>query len=382
MFLNLTPFLVVIVLSFLLANIDILWIKVSARTKHVLTVGIVTILAVFAGGRWYNIPFGEGIFDYSVYEHLYKNALNTGNFMHEYLNHDDIHFRGMDIGYMFINSIFSNYVFDSPNLFFMLISGVNMYLLMKSFKLNGIENILLLVVFIYLNRLFFQYNYIMMRQSLAMAIVWCAIPLAVQRRFWPFFMVCITAATIHFTAIFFLLTYWLPKIRFSNLFILLVFPLLFILGITKATDTFILSLIEMALTSFSLGIDARLLAYIVSDIGGVNLLNFVEIAPFLFFALKYRSEICETPQGTLFFNMFIFYVLFLILTMNFMIFTRFSSYYIYSYFFIISATYRYIQNRGVKMMLGYFLVLYFTIYGIRFLVANFLIHGYNFFLFQ
>jgi hypothetical protein len=380
---NLIPFFILIGFCFFFTNVEILSIHISTYKKHVVLILVCSILIIFAGGRWYQVTYGSVVFDYSEYEYLYKNPLSIGNFMYEYKNHPDVHYRKMDIGYLFISSFFSNYITSIPNWFFMIISLVSIFLFVKGIKRNNMGNIVILILFVFLNRLYFQYNFIIMRQALAMAIVWFAIPLIVERKLIKFVLVCFIASLIHFTALFFIITYWLPRFKFSNKFLIFTIPIIFVLGITHITDNVVFMGVEKIITTV-VGADSGLItAYLLNDeLKGINLFNFIEILPFFVLAIHFRREMCATVNGKLFFNMLVFYTLFLILTMNFLVLTRLSSYFIYSYFFVLSFAYRHINSWRIKVLLGYFLCFYFTVYAIRFLSSNFLIYGYNFFLFQ
>lgn len=380
---NLLPFFCIIFVCYVLANVDVLAIKIPAPAQKALIFFACIMLIVFAGGRWYDVPYGEGVFDYASYDYMFKNPVPIRNFLHEYLNHEDVHFRTIEIGYMFLNSVFSNYVFNTSNWFFMILSVVNIALLIRGFKNNEITNAILLLIFVYLTRLYFQYNFIIMRQSLAMAIVWFAIPLIHQKRFGAFIFCCVLAASFHFTAFFFVFAYWLPRFKFSNAFILISITVSFVLGITRATDRVALLVIEKAVTFFMGSESGFFTTYILEhEVKRINLLNFIEIVPFLVLFIKNREDICQSESGRFFFNMFIFYILFLTLTMNFMALARVSSYFIYPYFYIISYTYKNYISRSFKAVLGYFMFVYFTIYAVRFLSFNFPIFGYNFFLFH
>ena len=379
---NILPFLLLIFFFFLCAFIDIGQIKIKNIPKK----GIVSILwiclALFAGCRWSSAKLIElGVFDYGAYKYVYEEALDISNFWNEYLISDN-YFKGMDLGYLFISSFFSKHIISSPNLFFLLISCVTVYLLYKGFVRNRIHTLLLFLLFIYLTRLYFQYNFIIMRQALAMAMVWYAIPWIIERKPGRFIAICFVAASIHFSAIFFLLAYLFPKINFTSKFILCTFSLLFLLVITGLTNSLIQIVMHSAVNL--LGLSSRLIFYLNSGAysRGINLLNFVEILPFLYLAMKYRHRLVGNIYGRFFFNMFIFYVLFLLITMNFSALTRISSYFIYSYFFILSATWKFIYLKTNKIIIGSVLAVYFLIYGIRFAFANFYEIPYNMFLFH
>ena len=357
------PMYLVMMIFIILAECDIFDVPLNRRSKHRLYSFLVFILIVFAGCRYYEWPSGVVIFDYGTYEYAYNHPVPLGDFINEYSSLQG-GMGSLDPGYVFISSFFSLYVFDSPNLFFLLVSIVSILLLVQGFRKNNIRSGLLLVLFVFLERVYFQYNFIMMRQGIAMAIAWWGLEYVVDRKFRKFLIVCILAGLFHFSGFLFIAAYWLPKLNFSAKFMIIVFPILFICGITGATKLIILNAAELSLSVVGL---ERLMFYLASEEWAktINPLNFIEIMPFLYIALKYKREIISTKQGKLFFNMLIFYITFLLIIMNFMGLIRLSSYYIYPYFFLLSFLYSRLHLRGNKIIIGQFLIIYFVIYGVR-----------------
>ena len=378
------PYIILLVVFFILANIDTHNIRFSKQSSYnMLYYMAIVIMVLFAGCRWFDVPlFQDGewiIFDYSAYEHVYNNPLSNGSDFFSDFFSSDRYIKSMDFGYVYLSSFFSNYVFSNANLFFLLISAVTITFFAKGLKRNNIQYGIFLILFIYLSRLYFQYNFIMMRQALAMAICWWAIPYIQERRFWKFLLFCCLGGLMHFSGFFFIIAYFFPKFKFSNTFLLITLPILFILSVTGMIDKSILFLVERM--GHFVNISDRVAIYLhgSSYSRGINPLNYLEIAPFLYFAVKYRKNICMTENGKFFFNMLIVYTLFMILTMNFMGLTRISSYYIYSYLYITSYVFKNTEIYTNRIMYGYALCIYFMIYGIRFLLINPTSRGYYLF---
>lgn len=371
MFSGIFPFILFLLYFWALSFFDSCPSTINSQTRKSILIYSWILLALFAGCRWSDADLNSlGIFDYGAYKHVYDNSLDISNFYIEYLLSDN-YVKSMDVGYVFLSSFFRNYTAISPNLFFLLINCLSIVLLYKGFKRNKISSIPFLIISIYACRLYFQYNFIMMRQALAMAIVWYSIPYIINRKIWKFILSCIVAALLHFSAIFFLSVIFFRKNIFpSSKSIICIFSILFLLGFLGITDSFI-NLIIQNFTNI-LGLNARFSFYMEADAykRGINLLNFVEILPFIYLALQYRNNLHQSKYGLLFFNMLIFYTVFLLLTMNFSALTRISSYFIYSYFFILSFCWKYIRARD-KVIFGSVLSSYFLIYGIRFALANF-----------
>lgn len=376
------PYLLLFFLFFVFANFDIWKLKLNNRSYKGAYWFLLTTLILFAGFRWFNVPLEQGerfiIFDYSAYEYAYNNPVPLDNFFAHFISSNN-YIRNMDIGYVWVSSFFSIYLIDNPNLFFLIISLFTIIVFAKGLKRNNINNAIFLILFIFLTRLYFQYNFIMMRQAIAMAISWWAIQYIVDRKLWKFFVCCMFAGVFHFTGFLFLIAYILPKLKFSNKFLLYTMFPLFILTIAGITDKILLSILETSLGLF--GIGSKMASYVSAGLNsrGINPLNYLEIAPFLYFAIKYRTQMHESKQGRFFFNMFIFYIYFMITTMHFMSLTRISSYYIYSFFFIISYAFDKIKIYNNRVIYGYAFSIYFMLYGIRFILSNFSSYGYHIF---
>ena len=218
-----------------------------------------------------------------------------------------------------------------------------------------------------------------MRQALTMAICWWAIPLIHKRRFWQFSLFCCLGGLFHFTGFLFIAVYFLPKINFSKNFLLIVIPVLFIISLSGLTDKLILILMEHG--GYFFGFEDKIANYISGNkySRNINPLNFLEIAPFLYFAIKYRKDMCRTENGSFFFNMLVLYVLFMILTMNFPALIRISSYYIYSFFYIINFLFKRTKIYSNRIIYGYAFSTYFLVYGIRLLSKMRIANEYNLF---
>lgn len=380
---NMLPYILLFFVFFLMAHFDVWDIKINRRSRNGMYLFALALMVMFAGFRWFDYPLNPEpgiwrIFDYSAYEYVYNNPLSLTNFVEDFMA-ADMHTKGMDIGYVYISSFFSNYIFADANIFFLLLSAVTVLIFAKGLSRNHIHYGIFIVLFIFLTRLYFQYNFIMMRQAIAMVIVWWAIPFAVERRFWKFFTFCVLGGVFHFTAVLFVIVYFLPRLRFSNKLLVYLLPTLLIMSVTGVTDIVLLFIMEKGLALVGMG--DKVAAYIGNEVysKGINPLNFLEIAPFLYFAIKYREPMCASKQGLFFFNLFILYVIFLLVTMNFMALTRISSYYLYSFLFIVSFAFERIKIYGNRVIYGYAFMLYFFVYGVRFISANFSHLGYHVF---
>lgn len=77
---------------------------------------------------------------------------------------------------------------------------------------------------------FFTWTYL--RQTMACAIVWFAIPYAVKRKPIPFILIVLLGASFHNSALLFLFTYFVSNIEFSRNTLIILFILSIIIGLT------------------------------------------------------------------------------------------------------------------------------------------------------
>lgn len=381
---NILPYFIFFAIMLLIASLDVWSIRLNQKSRFYVLGFSFAMLALIAGLRWFDVPLMtfDGtwqIFDYSAYEYTFDNPMSLDNFIDDF-KQASIYTQSMDPGYVYLSSIFSNYITNDANIFFLIMSIITVWLFISGLKRNHITYAIFLIIFIYFCRLYYQYNFIMMRQAIAMSIAWWAIPFVIQRRLRFFIFHCLLAGLFHFTGFLFVIVYWLPRFKFSNKFLAWTIPILLILGVSGLTSKLIMLILEQGLSMVGMG--DKVSAYLLNSTyaRGINPLNFVELAPFLYFGIRYREKICETPNGKFFFNLLILYTVFMLVTMNFMALTRISSYYIYSFLFIFNFVYGKIKLYGNKVLIGYAFCAYFFLYGMRFIEANFIALGYNTFI--
>ncbi len=375
---------VLFVLVFLLfALFDVFGVKIK-KTQHGLVLGLLLLgMVLFAGGRWStrSTPDSHRIFDYAAYKYVFDNPLSVVSFGDAYVSSDN-YIRSMDPGYVFLSTLFSK-IFPNVHVWFLLYSLTTILFFYGALRRGKMIRYIFVVLFIYIARLYFQYNFIMMRQALAMAILWWSISYVGARRFWKFLLCVIFASMQHFTASVFLIVYWLPRFRLSNRFIYGSLGITFAMMVLGFWDMIIQGGIQVLLSA--LGLDARLSGYIL-DIqegnAGMNVLNLLEIQPFFYFAMIYKKQMEESQEGHIFFNMFILYVFLLLIVIHFMPLARITSYFIIPYLYIAHTALSATDNRNNRILIWSIILGYFMIYAIRFIIANFTNNGYGFFMFN
>lgn len=385
---NVIPFILFVLFFFTLSFIDTFSIKLGRSQRDVLLILSLVILVVFAGCRWssYEVGYGVAIFDYSTYKNIYNSPLSIFNFLSEYAS-SDLEIKSQEIGYVFYSSLCHLFLGDNFNLFLLFTNLLLIVFFYKSLKRNEINTAFFYLFFFLASRLYLQYNFILLRQAIAMAIIWMwAFPLICKGEKIKFILVVFLAATFHFTAIIALLAFFM--VRDLNTKKIVAFIIIFgVLNITRITDYFILSIVDhgLSLMGASGGIGEKLSKYLLegdaeNGFRGLNMITFIEALPFLYIVKKYKNELSSTLAGKFYYNMFYIFLLLLVITMNFGFLTRMCQYFIFSYFFLISFYCK--ENRDFKRRrtLLFLFSNYLLIYSIRYIFIWFYHTDYSFFL--
>lgn len=226
------------------------------------------------------------IFDYGTYQNIYNSPLSIFNFLSEYAS-SDLEIQSQEIGYVFYSSLCHLLLGDNFNLYLLLTNFILIVLFYKSLKRNEINTALFYLFFFLASRLYLQYNFILLRQAIAMSIIWMwAFPLLLKGEKIKFILVVFVAATFHFTAIIALLSFFM--VRDLNTKRIVTFIIIFgILNVTRITDYFILTIVDhvLSLMGVSGGIGEKLSKYLLegdaeNGFRGLNMITFIEALPF------------------------------------------------------------------------------------------------------
>lgn len=382
---NVLPFFLFSLFFYLTSLLDSLPIKLPSYQNKVVLYCSLGILVVFAGCRWssWRVGYEAGIFDYDTYKVVFETPLSIIRFGNNYMN-ADVTIRQMEIGYVLYSAFMHTILGDNYNLYLLITNFFLIVLLFRGFKVNNILCGLWFIIFFYVARLYLQYNFIIMRQAIAMMLVWFAFHYILCGKKKYYFLCVFLAFTFHFSAIICFLIPLLLKIRIreKNFFLLVLF--LFVLNITKFSNSIILGGLEYILSFFDADGAGRLVKYVLmneEEGQGLNLLTFIEAIPFLYIAHCYKCDLLATKEGRFYYNMLFVFIFLLVLTMNFSFLTRMCQYLMYSYIYILSFYYAHstIKNRCVLFSV---LGLYLLVYVFRYNMIWFYTTPYSCFLFH
>ena len=114
----------------------------------------------------------------------------------------------VEIGYKYLNTIFSNIGFQY-NFFLLFINSIIMINIARFIKLNSYY--LILPLFIYFSDFYYYYNFSGIRQAVAISFVALSVYYIFEgKKLYPFVLICI-AATFHISSIIFLAAFFLPR---------------------------------------------------------------------------------------------------------------------------------------------------------------------------
>lgn len=383
---NILPFVLYVSFFWLLSQIDVFKINLSFDNRCKLIFLSFCLLALFAGGRWssYEVGYDLDIFDYSTYKNVYYEGLNIFDFFDDYAS-ADLEIKSQEPGYIFYSSFCRLILGDNFNLYLLFTNVLLVVLLWKSFRKNEIKYGYLFLLFVFVSRLYFQYNFILLRQAIAIFIVWAyGFPLLLNNKKSRFIVVVILASTFHFSALISLFALLFSR-HLNTKYIVYAIIFFIALNVTGLMDRFFLSLIKngLSILGVSAGIGEKLSKYLIEDdFRKMNVITFIEALPFAYITIKYKRALCSTSSGLFYYNMFYIFILLLAVTMNFGFLTRMCQYFMFSYFYLLAFYFHNKDNSLFKKMYFFFLSCYFLLYSYRYIYIWFYQTEYSFFLFK
>lgn len=382
---NVLPFYCFIIILYLVSLRDIYPIRENVEEYNNLLVFTIVLLFIFAGGRWSNLKAGYDItiFDYDTYQTIYNNSLRISNFISDYFNSILLEIKSTEIGYIFYSSFCNKILNFDYNIYLLFTNILLVLFLFKSLKRNGINKGYLFILFYYAARLYLQYNFILMRQAIALVIVWCGFKYLLLNKNKIFYIYVAFAMAFHTSAIIAIIFPFTLKLNISRKLYVIISLLLFASNILHLTDGVLLLIAENFFNIIGGGTGEKLAKYISEDseYRGLNLLSFVELIPFIYVSYKYYADIIKTKIGFFYYRMFYLFLFLLIVTMNFGFLTRMCQYFMYSIFYFLFFI---IDNSKIRHrnLLIKGLGIYLLLYSFRYINFWFYETPYSFFLFN
>lgn len=187
-------------------------------------------LAIFLGllGIFVGISDMLGGYDRYIYSELFDETADRIRFGKYYSNL--LLFYANEIGYVFINYVVA-FVTRNRYIFIFIYTILIYTLFFFSIKRHCSNYAFALILFLGLV-FFFSFTYL--RQILSVAIVWLSIKYIIERKFYKFLLMVLLAASVHNSAIIFIIMYFFPyktKLKIPTIIIIMV--ICFIFGISR-----------------------------------------------------------------------------------------------------------------------------------------------------
>lgn len=162
-------------------------VVVESQKKYIAII-ILCILCILSGTRYY-----MGGSDYYAYQTIFEASPTLKGFSFEAIKNNWIT-QNYEVGYIFLNSIIKSLGFSFYG--FTLIHSIVFYLCMY-YGLKRYINEYYLFILLFLYKLFFYNTFVSMRQSITIAIFFCALHLIQERKAIKYFICCAIAVAIH-----------------------------------------------------------------------------------------------------------------------------------------------------------------------------------------
>lgn len=341
------PYIILYFSTFLGAFLQI-FTKIKSK---ILFLFVCICLGILSGSRVYTL----GGYDTSVYKLMYEST--PSNWI-EALRSNYFLIENTEKGYLYIMSLFKsiNFSFNEFLLILGLISSVFLFTIFKNYSKYYFFTLL-----IFLSKGYLYYFFIAQRQILAMMICWFAIKFIIQKKIVLFFALIFLASLFHTSAIIFIFAYPIYYIRLNNKTVFIILIISIIIAVSGVTNI-IGSLTSGLLNESS---SQKLNQYFEGGLM-VNILNFVELIPVLFFVMKNRNKMeLRNEYFNLFFNFFIVTLLLTIIFYNLSFISRLKSYYIIGYIIILSQLIDFSKKLKLRNMLFIVISLYCFLVYIR-----------------
>jgi len=299
-------------------------------------------LGIFSGSRSIDL----GGYDTWVYSRFYSDLpLNIT----QVLNSDEKYIIKFEKGYTVLNIIGKSLGLNF-NQFLLLLGIICSSLLILPFK--RYSNYYFFSVLIFLSKGYLYYFFTAQRQVIAMMICWIALKYLDNRNKVIFFLLILLAVQFHTSSIFFVLIYFLTKIRLTNKIIYMSILVSILFGFSN------LGVVLSQQFSVFFPQDAfsnKLNTYVENSTVGINILNYFEMIPILYLVIKNKDQL---EQKSPYFNTILWlFLLFYCLTFafyNINSVSRLKGYFVIGYIIIISNL---ISTRKSYKKYYYFLII-------------------------
>lgn len=291
-----------------------------------------------------------GGYDVFVYAHFFELVPDLTNITNP-VYYDSNLFTHFEPAYLLLNSLMKS-LCNNKYFFFFAVSLVS-YIL---FAISFYKYPLIATYFLIFISKFFVIGFIYIRQFVAMSIIWFSLRFLVENKKQIFLIFLLLATLFHYSAFVMLPLYFVSNFKFSKRFLIIVFVVSLLLGITPFIK------LAMSFVNNYIVFD-KLCGYANAEQSEFHIPYFIETTIIAILALKYRVKIYLLDyKYIVMFNVLVFYIVFSFLTLRDSGVIRFIWYYSIGYVILLPLFFYYLIKEKWLMILifsVYFTSLYF-----------------------
>lgn len=292
------------------------------RSNKVVFLIVALFIGILSGTRVETL----GGYDTSVYKLMYENVRGYTDFV----NPEHFLLQTTERGYILLMAFIKSLGFNFN--YFLLILGLFSGAVLF-FVFTKYTKYAFVVLAIFLSKGYLYYFFTAQRQVIAMCICWLAITFVIKKKFIPFIILVILASLFHYSAIVFLVVYFIDRIKLNNKHVITLIIVAILTGVFKLGI-----MLGSALSNILPFGGEKLSGYVTGNDGGINVLNFIELIPILFLVLSNRNDITNrTPYYNLFFNIYLLYILITFAFYDFSFIARLKGYFVIGYIIVIAS---------------------------------------------
>lgn len=310
------------ILTFFLMSLFSVRSYLTDRKNKAIFLVVTLFLGALAGSRVETL----GGYDTGVYKLMYDNLKGYNDVS----SPDYFLLQTTERGYIFLMAFLKSFGLNFN--YFLLILGLSCGLALY-YVFSRYIKYPIIVFAIFLSKGYLYYFFTAQRQIIAMCLCWLALNFVIKRKFIPFAAMILAAALVHSSAIVFLIVYFLYNLKVNNIqaIALIVTSVLFgLLGIGSLLGNLVSAFLPFG--------GEKLNSYLSGADGGINVLNFLELLPILFFVMTNREIIAKkTPHYQFFFNVYLIFLLITFAFYDFAFIARLKGYFIIGYIVVIAS---------------------------------------------
>lgn len=348
------PYIIIFLIILIFAMRDMQSHSMNIDTRKSLILFLTLLLSLFVGLR--DMIGGYDVYIYGEIFDITPPITSFQHFLSVASGKDPSLPQILEPGYIAIGGLIKLFT-DNRYHFFLILSILSYFMIFRTF--NKFMPFVFLAIFIFSCK-FMLMSFVYVRQMLAMAIVWSAIPAIFKRDILRFSILIFIAFIIHNSALLFFPVYFLGLKQYSSRLISVAIILSFALGLTPFFSSVLGGVGE------TMNIEKAQL-YANKGVGGINYFYVLESTLIGFFLYFNRNRFYKGEESTLFFNLALGYVCLTFFTLRDATGIRFVWYFLIGIIYVISAIpylYRYQPMMRQTLLIGtvvYFSALHFRL---------------------